>query len=93
MVVAMAGLSASQSAKAGQASMDFFPSIQARFDAFDPEQTVRSDGWWEETARNGKIDSAAKREYSAVVQETFSRLGSAIRTVVYSEVLQPLPNR
>jgi hypothetical protein len=93
LVVAMAGRSASQSAKAGQASMDFFPPIQARFDSFDPEQTVHSDGWWEETARNGKIDSAAKREYSAVVQETFSRLGSAIRTVVHSEVLPMSPGR
>ena len=93
IVVALAGHSASQSAKAGQASMDFFPSIQARFDAFDPEQTVRSDGWWEETLRNGRMDSAAKREYSEVVQEMFSRLGSAVRTVVHSEVLQPPASR
>ncbi|MGH9659343.1 MAG: hypothetical protein ACRD96_12420, partial [Bryobacteraceae bacterium] len=93
LVVAVAGLAARQSAKAGQASMDFFPSIQARFDAFDPEQTVRSDGWWEETLRNGRMDSRAKREYSEVVQEMFSRLGSAVRTVVYSELLQLPPSR
>jgi hypothetical protein len=93
LVVVMAGRSASQTAKAGQASMDFFPSIQARFDSFDPEQTVRSDGWWETTVRNGRMDSAAKREYSAVVGEMFSRLGSAIRTVVHSEVLPMSPGR
>jgi len=93
MVVAMAELSARQSARAGQTSMDFFPSIEARFDAFDPEQTVRSGRWWEETIRNAGMDSPAKREYSEVVQEMFSRLGSALRTVVYSEVLQPSPSR
>jgi hypothetical protein len=93
LVAAMAGRSATQSAKAGQASMDFFPPIQDRFDSFDPEQTVRGDGWWEATARNARMDSAAKREYSEVVEEMFSRLGSAVRTVVYSEVLPPPPNR
>lgn len=93
LVVAMAELSARQSARAGQTSMDFFPSIEARFDAFDPEQTVRSDRWWNETMRNAGMDSAAKREYSEVVKETFSRLGSAIRTVVHPEVLRPSPSR
>ena len=93
LVVEMAQLSVRQSARAGRVSIDFFPPIQARFDAFDPEKYVDRDPWWKQPLRSGRGDSVAKQEYFRIVEEMFSRLGIAVRTVVEAEVLQPLSGR
>ncbi len=91
LVVGMAGVSVRESARAARSGMDFFPSIEERFDTFDPERTANSERWWSETTQNSRTDSEAKREYFGVVQEMFSRLGSAVRSVVQAEVVPNEP--
>ena len=88
-VTGMAHASVRDSARAARTSMDFFPPIQERFDTFDPERSVGEDRWWRETLRNSAVDSEARREYFGVVQEMFSRLGGAVRSVVGAEVVEP----
>jgi hypothetical protein len=83
----MAEFSVRESARAARSGIDFFPPIEERFDAFDPERAASSERWWSETARNAGTDSAAKREYFAVVHEMFSHLGSAVRALVRAELM------
>ncbi|MCH7615973.1 MAG: hypothetical protein IH978_09630, partial [Nitrospinae bacterium] len=88
LVVSVAHFSVRQSARAGKTSIDFFPEIDLQFDTLDPQKYTRSDRWWEETLKRGRMDSEAKQEYFRVVKEMFSHLGGAVRTVVQTEVLQ-----
>ena len=88
LVIGMAGISVRESARAATSGMEFFPPIEGRFDTFDPERSASSERWWSETMRNSKTDSEAGREYSAVVREMFSRLGSAVRGLVRAEVVR-----
>jgi len=88
LVMDMAAVSVRESARAARSGVEFFPPIGGRFDLFDPERAASSDGWWSETMRNAGTDSEARREYHAVVQEMFSRLGVAVRGVVRAEVLR-----
>lgn len=91
LIVGMAGVSVRDSARAARSGLDFFPSIQERFDTFDPERTANSEGWWSETTQISQTDSEAKREYFGVVQEMFFHLGSAVRSVVQAEVVSNEP--
>ena len=88
LVIGMAGVSVRESARAAKSGMDFFPPIEERFDAFDPERSASSERWWSGTMQNARTDSAARREYFAVVHEMFSRLGSAVRGLVRAEVMR-----
>ena len=88
LVIGMAGVSVRESARAAGSGLDFFPPIEGRFDAFDPERSASSERWWSETIQNTRTDSAARREYLRVVHEMFSRLGSAVRSLVRAEVVR-----
>lgn len=92
LVIAMAGVSVRESARAARSGIDFFPPITERFDSFNPEQSASSERWWSETMRNAKTDSEARREYFAVVQEMFSRLGNAVRSLVRTELMPAAPH-
>ena len=85
-VVGMAGVSVRESARAARSGIEFFPPIEERFDTFDPERAASSERWWSETMQNARTDSAARREYFAVVHEMFSRLGGAVRVLARAEV-------
>ena len=68
--------------------MAFFPPIDERYDAFDPELSASSERWRSETMQSARADSEARREYFAVVHEMFSRLGSAVRGLVRAELMR-----
>ncbi len=93
LVIALAGVSVRESARAARSSMNFFPPIEQRFDAFDPERSVAEDRWWNATMRNSELDSAARGEHIGVVNEMFRHLGGALRTVVRAEVVETLSRR
>lgn len=73
------------SARAGQASMAFFPQISVPYREMIP-QKLMDKAWWENVLQRGKENSQSKQEYFNVVTESFSTLGDALRDLVSTEL-------
>ncbi|HEX4924546.1 MAG TPA: hypothetical protein VFV50_10685 [Bdellovibrionales bacterium] len=70
--------STARSARAGRASVAFFPQVTEPFDTFEPK-TFMNEAWWEQTRRTGLQHTPVRDEYFAVVREMLRDLGRAIR--------------
>jgi hypothetical protein len=84
-VKTLSSVAVSQGARAGRASIEFFPNLPpgTKFSTFDGEATLKfmDDNSWAQVFKNGEGDSPAKQAYFDVVQTMFKVLGAYIREV------------